>query len=96
MIEAAIIADILGVAGALCVVLAYSLLQFEKVTPRTYTYNLVNLAGALLLFVSLLINFNLGSFIIEIVWISVSIYGLYQTYKESNEATNKRRFKNRN
>lgn len=81
-------ADTLGVLGALCVVVAYTLLQLEKTDPRSYTYNLINLAGAILLFVSLLINFNLGSFIIEIVWIVISVYGLYQTHRKNNEAKN--------
>lgn len=80
--------EILGVTGAICVVLAYTLLQLGKTSPRTYTYNLINLAGAVLLFWSLLINFNLGSFIIEIVWIVISLYGLYQTHKGKHEKQN--------
>lgn len=78
-------ANLLGVLGAICVVVAYTLLQLEKIHPRTYTYNLINLAGALLLLWSLLINFNLGSFIIEIVWVTISLYGLIQTYRSNNE-----------
>ena len=93
--EAMLISNIIGVIGAILVVVAYALLQFEKTNPRTYTYNLINLSGGVLLFASLVINFNLGSFIIEIVWITVSLYGLYKTYQESNEKKNRSRFKDR-
>lgn len=86
-------ADVLGVFGAICVVLAYVLLQTEKISARTYTYNLINLSGAVLLLISLFINFNLGSFVIEIVWVSVSVYGLYQTYRKNNASKDEERYK---
>ena len=78
-------ADLLGVLGAICVVVAYALLQLGKTHPRTYTYNSINLAGAVLLLWSLLINFNLGSFLNEIVWVTISLFGLIQTYRTNNE-----------
>lgn len=78
--------SILGVIGALCVVMAYTLLQFKKLRYETYSYNLLNFIGALLLTISLFYNFNLGSFLIEIVWLSVSLYGIYTVWKSKNDS----------
>lgn len=78
--------SILGVIGALCVVIAYTLLQTNKLQYETYTYNLLNFIGALLLTISLVYNFNLGSFLIEIVWLSVSSYGLYKVWKKNYDS----------
>lgn len=78
--------SILGVIGALCVVIAYTLLQTNKLQYETYTYNLLNFIGALLLTISLVYNFNLGSFLIEVVWLSVSSYGLYKVWKKNYDS----------
>lgn len=73
-------ADIIGMAGTFLVVLAFFLIQLEKIDPKGIQYNLYNLIGAILLLVSLCINFNLASFVIEIFWISASIVGIYKYY----------------
>lgn len=49
-------------------------------------YLLVNMIGAILLLISLCIHFNLGSFVIELFWISVSLYGFHKKYKERKNA----------
>ncbi len=73
-------ADIIGMAGTFLVVLAFFLIQLEKIDPKGIQYNLYNLIGAILLLISLCINFNLASFVIEIFWISASIVGIYKYY----------------
>ena len=75
-----IIADIIGMLGTFLVVLAFFLLQLEKFDPKGIQYNLCNLVGAILLLISLCINFNLASFVIEIFWISASLVGIYKYY----------------
>lgn len=71
-------ADIIGVTGTFLLVLAYFLLQTEKIKSDDYSYLYMNgIAAALLLF-SLCFSFNLGSFIIEIFWIAISIYGIWK------------------
>ena len=71
-----LIADIIGVSGMALVVMAFILLQLEKIVPTKLTYNLMNLVGAIFLLISLCINFNLASFIIELFWIAASAIGL--------------------
>lgn len=74
-------ADIVGLFGMTSVVLAYILIQLERISPLGLLYNSLNLVGACLLFVSLCINFNLASLVIELFWISASLVGLARYVK---------------
>jgi len=71
------IANIIGLIGTALVVGAYFLMQLNKLNPKGLYFNLVNLAGAICLILSLLVHFNLASFIIEIFWIAASLVGIY-------------------
>jgi len=66
----------------LFVVYAYLLLQIKKYTITSYSYQILNLIGAILLLISLFKHFNLGSFIIEIFWIVITLFGMYKNLKE--------------
>ena len=79
-----LVTDIIGMAGTLLVVLAYYLLQLEKLHSRSLGYNLMNLFGAVLLLISLCFTFNLASFVIELFWIGASLIGLWKLYKGRN------------
>jgi hypothetical protein len=76
-----ILIDIVGMLGTFLVVGAFFMLQLEKLTPTSLTYNLTNLSGAILLLISLCYNFNLASFVIELFWIAASIIGLIKYYQ---------------
>ena len=69
-------ADLIGMLGTCLVVLAFFAIQLEKISPKGPLYNLLNLSGATLLLISLTINFNLASFVIELFWIGASLVGL--------------------
>lgn len=75
------ISNSVGMLGTLLVVLAYFLLQLERVDPRGLAYNLINLIGASLLLFSLCFTFNLASFVIEIFWITASLIGLWKFWR---------------
>jgi predicted membrane protein len=68
--------DFVGLAGVSCILAAYFLLQIEKVRGDSVAYLVLNLCGAILLIVSLMVTFNLASFVIEICWLAISIFGL--------------------
>ncbi len=70
--------DFVGNLGVACVLLSYLLLQAEKIDPQGIRYSLLNAVGAILICVSLFIDFNLSSFIIEICWLSISGFGIYR------------------
>jgi len=57
-------------------VLGYLLLQSEKISSRDLSYLLMNGVGALLVVISLLYQFNLSAFLVEVFWLLISIYGL--------------------
>ncbi|MDG2271799.1 MAG: hypothetical protein P8L39_05830 [Halioglobus sp.] len=75
------IIDAVGMLGTLMVVLAYCLLQLERIDPKSLGYNVLNLAGATLLFFSLCFNFNLASLVIEVFWIGASMIGLWKYWR---------------
>ena len=49
-----LVTDIIGMIGTVLVVLAYYLLQLEKLDPKGLNYNLLNLVGAVFLLISLM------------------------------------------
>jgi hypothetical protein len=74
--EIHIFGHIIGLIGMACIVVAYYLLERGRINHQDSKYYILNLIGALLLEISLIINFNLGSFIIEIFWVAISVNGL--------------------
>ena len=68
--------DLLGNTGVILVIGTYFALQTGRMSVDDRVYSLLNAMGAVLILMSLMIDFNLSSFIIEIVWFSISVYGL--------------------
>jgi uncharacterized membrane protein YwzB len=68
--------DLVGNIGVVLIVASYLLLQTGRIDAHGVRFSAANAAGAMLIMISLYFNFNLSSFIIECVWLAVSIYGL--------------------
>ncbi len=68
--------DFAGNIGVAVMVVGYLLLQAEKISSRDLSYSLMNGFGALLVVISLLYQFNLSAFLVEVFWLLISIYGL--------------------
>jgi predicted membrane protein len=68
--------DLVGNIGVLLMVIAYLLLQLEKLSSSAVCYLLLNVAGAVLVIISLLFRFNLSAFFMEVFWLLISLYGL--------------------
>ncbi len=68
--------DVLGGIGVLFILLAYLLLQLERVSPTRPPYLLANGLGSFLILVSLVNEFNLSAFVMEAAWLLISVYGL--------------------
>lgn len=77
-------ANIIGMLGTTAVVGTYFMLQLNKIDSKSLAYNLWNLVGAILLLLSLLVHFNLASFVIELFWIAASVVGLVMYFKNGN------------
>jgi len=70
--------DLAGFIGVLLIVVAYLLLQLDKLPSSSPRYSLLNAGGALLIIVSLIFAFNLSAFIVEVFWFLISLLGLWR------------------
>lgn len=75
------ITEIFGVIGAALVILAYFMLTTRRWKGDDAVFHIVNLVGAICIVVSLTHYWNLGTFIIECFWVSISGYGLWRIWK---------------
>ena len=71
--------DVLGFIGVVLIIVAYLLLQLQKLPSSSPRYSLFNAAGALLIMVSLIFAFNLSAFIVEAFWFLISLLGLWRS-----------------
>ena len=68
---------IVGLIGMIVTLLAYFLLQAQKLHGNGLVYQLMNAVGALGVALSLLFGtFNLPAFLLEVIWLVISIYGI--------------------
>ena len=81
--------DLVGFIGVLLIIVAYLLLQLDKLPSSSPSYSLLNAAGALLIIVSLIFQFNLSAFVVEVFWFLISLLGLWRslTSKKDSQRT---------
>jgi hypothetical protein len=72
-----------GFFGGFCLLLGYFLVNSGKLADDDPRFHLLNLIGALSVIVSLMEDWNLPVFILEIAWSSIALYGLYQSYRNN-------------
>lgn len=70
------IADAVGMMGAALIVVAYFLLQTGRLEAHSLSYSVANGLGASAILFSLLFEFNLSAFAIEVFWLAISLYGV--------------------
>jgi hypothetical protein len=70
-----LIANLFGFAGMACIIFAYGYITYAK-APNPFVQHGVNLLGAALLTVSLLVNLNPASLVLEFFWAAIAIGGL--------------------
>ena len=68
--------DVVGFAGVLFLMGAYFANQQRWLRSDDWRFPFANLVGAGLILVSLLWEWNLPSFVIEIFWIAISLWGI--------------------
>jgi ABC-type Co2+ transport system permease subunit len=78
------IPDILGTFGVLLLVIAYFFMQSGKWKHDNIRLPLTNLCGASLILISLMDSPNMPSILIEIVWISISLYGIVKIWRQKH------------
>ena len=72
--------DVVGNIGVILLVSLLYLNVSQKISSQGLIYNGGNLLVAILLTINLYFKPNLSSFIIEIVWAGISIYGITRWY----------------
>lgn len=77
-----IIGDIIGITGVFIIVIAYISMQIDRMHPKGFWFSLLNTIGAVFILISLFYAWNLASFIMEVIWLSLSLYGTIKGYKK--------------
>ena len=77
--------DIVGLAGVACIVGAYFASQIGRMDVGRPLFPALNGVGALLILFSLYFTFNLASFVIEIIWLGISIFGFARALRRARE-----------
>jgi len=73
--------DLLGNIGVVLLMVAYLLLQLNKLRSDELIYSVLNAIGASLIVLSLLVNFNLSALLMEVFWVLISFIGIYRYFR---------------
>ncbi len=68
-------ANLIGFAGSFFIVAAFA---YSNLTAQMNAlwFNVANFLGAALLTISLTVNFNLPTMVLEIVWMAIALFGI--------------------
>ena len=74
------IAYLIGFAGSFFIVAAFA---YSNLTTQMNAlwFNVSNFVGAALLTVSLTVNYNLPTMVLEVVWMAIAIFGILKALK---------------
>jgi hypothetical protein len=73
--------DLIGNVGVVVLVITYGMLQLNKLSSDSLAYSLLNAAGASLIVVSLIYDFNLSALLMEVFWVLISLLGIYRYFR---------------
>ena len=73
--------DLIGNIGVIALMITYLMLQLGKLRSDELAYSVLNAAGASLIVVSLLVNFNLSALLVEVFWVLISCLGIYRYFR---------------
>lgn len=75
------LANLIGFAGTACIIFAYGYAT-ASAQPNPFVQHGVNLLGAAFLTVSLLVNLNLASLVLEFFWAAIALWGLGKAWRQ--------------
>jgi hypothetical protein len=79
------LATAIGFVGMACIIFAYAYMT-AKDAPNPFVQHGVNLAGAAFLTVSLMVNMNPPSLVLEGFWAAIAIWGLIKACRDRRQA----------
>ena len=74
------IADVIGLIGGVLFIAAFAYANVADKFNKLW-FNAANLLGALLLLISLWVNFNLAAFVLEVAWAIIALAGLIRAVR---------------
>lgn len=77
--------DVIGMLGVTMILATYAMAQLDHINVKGINYSALNALGAWLILVSLVIDFNLSAFMIEICWLFISLVGIFKAFKRKRE-----------
>jgi hypothetical protein len=81
-------ADLIGFAGSFFIVAAFA---YSNLTTQmnALLFNVSNLVGAALLTISLTVNYNLPTMVLEVVWMAIALFGIFKALRARKEDSKK-------
>ncbi len=81
-------ADLIGFAGSFFIVAAFA---YSNLTTQmnALLFNVSNLVGAALLTISLTVNYNLPTMVLEVVWMAIALFGIFKALRARKEGSKK-------
>ena len=79
--------DFVGNVGVVVLMVTYLLLQLNRLRSDDLAYSLLNVIGASLIVLSLLVNFNLSALLMEVFWVLISFVGIYRYFRLKTAST---------
>jgi len=73
--------DLVGNIGVIILIITYLMLQLNKLSSDSLAYSVLNAAGAGLIVISLLFDFNLSALLMEVFWVLISFVGIYRYFR---------------
>jgi hypothetical protein len=74
-------ADIIGICGSVLFIGAFLYANMAQ-TLNKLLFNALNLIGAILLLISLSVNFNLAAVVLEVAWGIIALIGLIRALRK--------------
>ncbi len=88
--------DVLGLSGVALGIFSYARVQWRRDFAKTLDYSLMNFIGSVLIIISLMHNWNLPAFVSNLLWILISLYGMYRCLKYAYRARVKKLLEEKN
>jgi len=73
--------DLIGLTGVAVILVTYFFLQTGKLKAEQTIYSALNFTGALLIFLSLVVDWNIAAVTIEVAWMVISLFGIFKSLK---------------
>jgi hypothetical protein len=79
--------NFIGLLGDVFILIAYILLQLNKLKAEAIMYSFLNMIGAVFILFSLYFAWNFPAVVIESAWVLISFYGTIQALAKRSRNT---------